>query len=802
MTGDVHCLFTTPYSLFTTLYFFLFLADMKILSSTPSQSTMKISRLLTCSILLGLSGGLPLLPINFTVPAAQAQSLPAAIRQAYGLLEKGLVDDAIRAFEQFLGSNPQSLEGKLGLAIAYQRRGRNDDAWNAYNQVLSRDPNNQTALKAVGEMGVYKQEWQARGIEALTVLLDSNPNNITARSQRALLLGYQGRFPEALADYQLLLANNPAGETILGAAQIYTYSGDYQQGLALFKRYQSLGKTIPPNAAGAYALALRETGSATQAIQILETQLRQSQKLDSTTIQLRADLAQAYSASGQLSQALSILNPLRGRADATLPLARALTSIGRKQRRTDIYQEGVTLYRQILKPNTSFAIAKEIADVFSELPSERAAALDIYEQLLQQQPNNRSLILKRLTIANQLGNISRAELQQQLNQVLQPLPSDKAELRAIATALVPLDPPDPALLPVYQSLINAGVDEPFLLFRVAQIFIQENQLDKAKQAVAAYQATNVGSEDLTSELLLAEIERRENKLEASATRYQKILQSQPNLDLENSAWRGLAGIRLAQQRYDEAIAIYDRLLASNPNDLQIKLGRTAIAYQAQKISEAEAEAVLNQWLQTQPGNNFPSEVFNLVGTLPASEKRESLYNTLLAIDPDHTPVQLRRLQLIAKRDPNRALELVEELIARNPDNISPYFIKGELALTLKKYELASQAYRAILQREPENIGALMALGGVKFTQQLYLEAKIYYTRVLEISPGYLDARKNLAELNAALDQPFTAVEQFKALNAEQEAETGTPNPQITDRVEHLEVDILKRRGFQPYWERY
>jgi hypothetical protein len=60
----------------------------------------------------------------------------------------------------------------------------------------------------------------------------------------------------------------------------------------------------------------------------------------------------------------------------------------------------------------------------------------------------------------------------------------------------------------------------------------------------------------------------------------------------------------------------------------------------------------------------------------------------------------------------------------------------------------------------------------------------------------------LAELNAALDQPFTAVKEFKALNAEQEAQTGTPNPQITNRVEHLEVDILKRRGFQPYWERY
>lgn len=775
---------------------------MKILSSTPMKSQTQWSRLLTCLMLLGLSGGFPLLPINFAVPAAEAQALPAAVRQGYALLEKGLIDDAIRAFEQFLRSNSQSLEGKLGLAIAYQRRGRNDEAWNYYNQVLAGDPNNQTALKAVGEMGVYKQEWQARGIEALTGLLKLNSNNITARSQRALLLGYQGRFPESLADYQLLLANNPSGDTILGAAQIYTYSGDFKQGLTLFKRYQALGKTVPSNAAGAYALALRETGNAAQAVQILEAQLRQSQKLDSTTIQLRSDLAQAYYADGKLSQALSVLAPLRNRPDAALPLARALTAIGRREYRTDLYQEGVVLYRQILKPNSSPALVSEVANVLSELPSEIAASLALYEKLLQQEPNNRSFQIKRLTLLSQLGKITLKELKTQLLQILEPLPTDKSELAGIGAALVPLDPPIPALLSVYQNLLKSGVKEPFLHFRVAQILIKDNKLKEAKEEIAAYKAI-VGSSDLISELLLAEIDRRENKLQSSAARYQKIIQSKPNnIDLLKGAWRGYAGIRVAQGYPDEAIAIYDKLIATYPQDLNLKLGRAAIAYQAKRISEAEAEAILEQWLKTRLANDFPSELFSLVGALPASEKRESLYNALLEVDPDNTPVQLRQLQLIAKQDPKQALDLVDELIARNPDNISPYFIKGELALLFKDYGLASQAYREILQREPDNIGALMALGGVKFTQQLYLEAKTLYNRVLEISPGYLAARQNLAELNAALDQPFTAVEEFKALNAEQEAETGTPNPQLTDRVERLEVDILKRRGFQPYWERY
>ena len=266
--------------------------------------------------------------------------------------------------------------------------------------------------------------------------------------------------------------------------------------------------------------------------------------------------------------------------------------------------------------------------------------------------------------------------------------------------------------------------------------------------------------------------------------------------------RGLAGIRIAQGRPDEAIAIYDQLLSSNPNDLVLKLGRTSLAYQQERISASTAEAVLSEWLQTRPKNDLPPELFSLVGALPPSPEREELYLSLLEVDPDNTPVQLRRLQVIAERDPELAKAEVEELIARNPDNLSAYFVQGELAFSLNDLALASQAYQEILAREPDNIGALMALGGVRFTQQRYIGARELYERVLEISPGYLDARRNLAELSVAQDFRFQALAEFRELNAEQEAKGGEPNPALERRIQLLEVDILKRRGFQPYWERY
>jgi tetratricopeptide (TPR) repeat protein len=171
---------------------------------------------------------------------------------------------------------------------------------------------------------------------------------------------------------------------------------------------------------------------------------------------------------------------------------------------------------------------------------------------------------------------------------------------------------------------------------------------------------------------------------------------------------------------------------------------------------------------------------------------------LLAIEPDNTPIQLRRLQVLALANPQQAKDEIAQLIARNPDNIGAYFVQGELAQALGDLELASQAYQAVLERQPDNTGAILALAGVRFTQKRFADASALYKRALALNPKDMDARRALAELNVAQDQPFAALEQFNTLTSEQT----TTNPELNNRIQRLEVDILKRRGFQPYWERY
>lgn len=736
---------------------------------------------------------------------AQVQAEPVEVQRAYALLGRGFVNDAIAAFQQAIRRYPRSVPARLGLAIAYRRAGRLPDAWNAYQQVLAQDPNNRLALRTVGVLGGFSPQWQRGGIAALSRLLSLNPNDTEARAQRALLFTYQGRSAEALADYQIVLRTNATAEVVLGAAQAYANTGNYEQARALFNRYLGTGLPITGYAAIAYARSLRNTGNAAAAVQVLELQLQRSSQLDQEGIQTRLELSQAYLANQQPEAAFRVLEPLRGRATAALPLARSLNEVRRRTNAANLDLEVARLYRQAIAatPRPSASLLREVADVLSGIPSQQQFALQLYRQLSRQQPNDQGLFLQQLVLENRLGLLSRAELRQRLQRALQPLPTDPRQRQVLAGILVELDPPEPELLPAYQSLIAAGVNEPFLYFRVAQIALQRNDLVTARRALENYRATPAGAQDPQAALfLLADIERLSGNLEASARAYQTIINSPiSDRNILNAALRGLLGIRLTQERADDALAVYDRLIALNPQDPNLELGRASLAFQTRRISQSQAEAILTRWLQQNPTTSPPPEVFSLAGALPPDPRREALYNQLLRVEPNNIPVQLRLIQVIAKRNPQEARERLSQLIARDPKNISAYFIQGQIAQDIDDLQLATNAYQNILALQPKNTDALSALGGVRFRQRRYDEAEELYNQVLTIKPRDITARRSLAGLAAVQDRPVTALEQLEEIQIELAAK-GTPDSEVSRQIEQLQESFLRRRGFQPPWERY
>lgn len=741
--------------------------------------------------------------ISGIAPAVAQRSNPA-VQRGYNLLKKGWVNDAIAAFRQALRRDPNSLQAKLGLAIGYKRAGQLDQAWNAYLAVLQQDPDNQLALKTIGLFGTYRPEWQVRGIQALTRLLTASPNDIEARNLRALLYLYQGQMGLSVADYRIVLANNPNDDAILGAAQAFSYAGDYPQSLQLFNRYRSTGKSITGFAAIAYGRTLRETGDNPGAIRVLEAQLARSRSLDDTAIEARKELAVAYLDSQQPQKAVSILQPLQGRPDAVLPLARALNEIRKRTNDSGLANQISSLYQQALQAEgtPSVALMREAADVFTGLPGGEQTALQLYRQLVQRQPNDKSLVVRQLALEAKLGTISRNDLRSQLASILQPLPTNDGELQQLALALAEITSPDPEFLPIYQNLVQTRVDVPLLYFRIAQMYLQIGDTAGARNALAGYTATPQGSRDMAHQLLAAEIERREGNLDASAKRYAAIISANPDrADIVNAALRGLAGLKRQQRRFDEALQVYDQLIARNPQSQNLQLGRTAIAYLAKRMSEGEARAVLENWLATQPATNTPPELYTLVEALPVYADKEALYNYLAELEPNNIPMQLRVIQAIALRSPAEARVRVRQISARLPQSANAVDLQAQLFRAAGDLDYAAKLYEQLVAAQPDNVEALAALGGIRFEQQRFDSARSIYSRVLEQKPQDRDAKRAFADLTAILDEPLTALGQMEELQVEQMRQ-GASDEELARRMQQIQEDFLLRRGFQPPWEDY
>ena len=728
--------------------------------------------------------------------AVQAQT-PPPIRQGYTLLDRGWVDDAIAAFQSALRTYPNAPEARLGLAMAYQRAGQDVEAWAAYQAVLAVDSDNPKALAAIGEMGSYRPEWQTTGIEALTQLLGQHPERRPARQQRALLYGYQGRFTLALADYGLLLRHDPTPAVLLAAAQVYAYSGDFETALTLFNRYRKTGP-YPDRVLPVYALTLQETGSPEAAVSVLEPMLREPDQTDAWSLQIRAALANATDASGDMKTALELLTPLQGKSAARLPLARAYSAIGRRRLDPSLFGTATKLYQAVLAETTapSYGLRVEVADVLSEWPDTQEAALGMFRQLAAENPAVVSLAVRSHLLAYDLKLESAVATVNQLQSLLAPFPSSPPEQRGIATALTRIDNPAPALLPVYETVV-AAVDAPLLYYRMAQIHLAQGDLAAARQSLFSYRSTPAGRQDLGAEMLIADIERREGQLAASAERYEAIISTGPPAQTMAEALRSLAFVRTLEGQPEAVLPVYEQVIAAHPDNLDYRLGHALVGYRTGRVPEIEATRRLETWLANYDLTNPPAEVFELAAALPAAPDRASLYDALLEQQPESVWLQWRSIQLLAGRQPDLAMTRLNALIAENPDNLTLYFFRGELAQQQGNLPLAASNYEHILARAPENMGALSALAGVRFQQQEPAAARMLYEQVLAREPDRQDARYGVAELNVVEDYRLTALEQLQQLHAE-----GMDRPQLPQRIQDVEFDLLRRRGFQPPWERF
>jgi len=225
-------------------------------------------------------------------PEARPEAFPETERTSASLLEEGSHlysegqhEAALALFDEVLEREPTNVGALVAGASALHRLGRTDEAMRQYEEVLKVDPRNAKALYDRAAILEARREW-ARAADAWRDYLGVVPSDIDGRLRRAEALLNTGdraaavkALEEALflspsdprirARIESLTVNVPA---LLSKALVASASGRYDEALADFDRILAVDPDNV-NALVGKGVALRRAGRGEESLAILDVAL-------------------------------------------------------------------------------------------------------------------------------------------------------------------------------------------------------------------------------------------------------------------------------------------------------------------------------------------------------------------------------------------------------------------------------------------------------------------------------------------------------------------------------------------------
>ena len=440
------------------------------------------SLLFSRGLCLALSLGIGLTAALVTVPTAEARRIRASvsreIRQADAQLQAGRYQYAEKRLMHMLKRNPSSKVVRANLSVAQAGLYKLGAAEKNAEQVLAKDPNNSDAHVALGM--VYRARTASQDMTYRTrrpQLLSQSaaeleraselmPNDPLAHLQRGITYRHQGRYDDAQAAFQKALSVSPRyAEAILNAGITSMASGDNANAKVKFK--EAIRRNSKnPMAHYHMGNANLATGDAHGALKNFNTAL----SLDRGNAMIMGKMGEAYESQGNIAAAVAQYqkamhsNPsympaytgLAGvydrRGDGELAMSQlksalnvkptytpALNQLGRLALTVDKPDQAVQYYNDALKvdPNNTdslHGLSQALTQVAYRQASQAQTmgfesqlvdAEQMVNEALRLQPNDMSLHLASLRIAQMTGKPSRSEAE--LMRIVSMHPENDAE---------------------------------------------------------------------------------------------------------------------------------------------------------------------------------------------------------------------------------------------------------------------------------------------------------------------------------------------------------------------------------------
>ena len=248
------------------------------------------------------------------------------------------------------------------------------------------------------------------------------------------------------------------------------------------------------------------------------------------------------------------------------------------------------------------------------------------------------------------------------------------------------------------------------------------------------------------------------------------LEQQGKADEAEAAWRSLSKARPAdpepyaqiavlearQQHYSEAIPLYRKALAINPNTPGLRLNLALALFKAGDLKAAipEFEAVRRK---AAPGSPEAQRCTVLIGMswygLAEYPKAAPFLKDAADQDPNNLPLLLALAHsYLWSREFQRVLDVYHQILVLNPDSAEADMLAGEALDEMKDNEGSTKMFRAAVQANPKEPNVHFGLGYLLWTQKQYPEAAKEFQAELANDPNHAQSMLYLADANLQMNQ--------------------------------------------------
>jgi predicted O-linked N-acetylglucosamine transferase (SPINDLY family) len=245
---------------------------------------------------------------------------------------------------------------------------------------------------------------------------------------------------------------------------------------------------------------------------------------------------------------------------------------------------------------------------------------------------------------------------------------------------------------------------------------------------------------------------------------QKAASAQPTEAL------GRARLLWQEGRLASAIAVYEAILAADPDQWEALNGRAAVTLQAGELERAIQlyDALI---LRRQDAVEAHYKRANALNGLGRWEEALAGYDRAIALEPTHANAFCNRgavLERLHRSDD--ALASYDRALALNSNDALAYYNRASVLRAMKRFDEALVSYEQAIARKTDYVEAYINRGHVLQELRRHEAAVESYDRAIELDASYVEAFQGRGLSLLGLGRPEAAISSYNqalALNADQ-----------------------------------